>query len=91
MDDGSIEPLVIQLNALAEQPGVLATLSRWRSWVQIPSRALDDKARFSPSLLRNRTIVPWSSGNDTSLTKRERGFDSLRDDYPKAVAQRCPD
>jgi hypothetical protein len=26
--------------ALAEQSGVLATLSRWRSWVQIPSRAL---------------------------------------------------
>ena len=23
---------------LAEQHGVLATLSRWRSWVQIPSR-----------------------------------------------------
>ena len=27
-------------NALVEQPGVLATLSRWRSWVQIPSGAL---------------------------------------------------
>lgn len=25
---------------LAEQSGVLATLSRWRSWVQIPSRGL---------------------------------------------------
>src|SRR5271166_1274050 len=24
--------------------------------------------------------VPWSNGNDTSLTKRKRGFDSLRDD-----------
>ena len=27
-------------DAPAEQPGVLATLSRWRSWVQIPSGAL---------------------------------------------------
>jgi hypothetical protein len=27
--------------ALAEQPGVLATLSRWRTWVQIPSGALE--------------------------------------------------
>jgi hypothetical protein len=26
-------------------------------------------------------IVPWSNGNDTSLTKRKRGFDSLRDDW----------
>jgi hypothetical protein len=25
---------------LVEQPGVLATLSRWRSWVQIPSGTL---------------------------------------------------
>ena len=25
---------------LVEQPGVLATLSRWRSWVRIPSRTL---------------------------------------------------
>jgi hypothetical protein len=24
--------------------------------------------------------VPWSSGDDTSLTKRKGGFDSLRDD-----------
>lgn len=28
------------LEALVEQSGVLATLSRWRPWVQIPSRAL---------------------------------------------------
>ncbi len=27
-------------SVLAEQPGVLATLSRWRSWVQIPSGTL---------------------------------------------------
>ena len=26
-------------------------------------------------------LVPWSSGNDSSLTKRKRGFDSLRDDW----------
>jgi hypothetical protein len=28
----------------------------------------------------NVFAVPWSNGNDTSLTKRKRGFDSLRDD-----------
>src|SRR5262245_39588686 len=27
-------------SVLVEQPGVLATLSRWRSWVQIPSGTL---------------------------------------------------
>ena len=30
---------------LVEQPGVLATLSRWRSWVQIPSGTLDGTVR----------------------------------------------
>jgi hypothetical protein len=28
----------------------------------------------------SKATVPWSNGNDTSLTKRKRGFDSLRDD-----------
>lgn len=27
-----------------------------------------------------KILVPWSSGNDSSLTKRKWGFDSLRDD-----------
>jgi hypothetical protein len=30
--------------------------------------------------------VPWSNGNDTSLTKRKRGFDSLRDDFDEEWA-----
>jgi hypothetical protein len=30
-----------KIHVLAEQPGVLATLSRWRSWVQIPSGTLE--------------------------------------------------
>ena len=30
-----------------EQPGVLATLSRWRPWVQIPSGTLDNMARYA--------------------------------------------
>src|SRR5437016_3651718 len=30
---------------LVEQPGVLATLSRWRSWVQIPSGTLAGTVR----------------------------------------------
>ena len=30
---------------LVEQPGVLATLSRWRSWVRIPSGTLDGTVR----------------------------------------------
>ena len=28
------------------------------------------------------SLVRWSNGYDSSLTKRERGFDSLRDDSP---------
>src|ERR1700730_6672518 len=35
------EPLFV----LVEQSGVLATLSRWRMWVQIPSRTLDGTVR----------------------------------------------
>ena len=34
-------------NVLAEQLGVLATLSRWRSWVQIPSRTPLKTARYA--------------------------------------------
>ena len=30
-----------------EQPGVLATLSRWRPWVQIPPGTLDNMARYA--------------------------------------------
>jgi hypothetical protein len=29
-----------EAHALAEQPGMLTSLSRWRSWVQMPSGAL---------------------------------------------------
>ena len=36
-----------------------------------PTRAIGQGMEFT---------VPWSNGNDTSLTKRKRGFDSLRDD-----------
>ena len=32
-------------SVLVEQPGVLATLSRWRSWVQIPSGTLAGTVR----------------------------------------------
>ena len=34
-------------HALVEQPGVLACLSRRRSWVQIPSGTLDKTARYA--------------------------------------------
>jgi hypothetical protein len=33
-----------------------------------------------------RCDVPWSNGDDTSLTKRKRGFDSLRDDSSERSA-----
>jgi hypothetical protein len=45
--------------ALAEQPGVLATLSRWRSWVQIPSGTL--------------TAVP-KTGTGASKTRSQSQF-----------------
>lgn len=35
------EPLWLMSYVLAEQPGVLATLSRWRSGVRIPSGTLE--------------------------------------------------
>ncbi len=40
-------------------------------WVRLPPVLLGKKTDFA---------VPWSNGNDTSLTKRKRGFESLRDD-----------
>jgi hypothetical protein len=49
---------------LAEQPGVLASLSRWRSWVQIPSRTLFHSARYAN----------WQSGE--AQTFATCGFDS---------------
>jgi hypothetical protein len=58
-------PLHQQLNhVLAEQPGVLASLSRWRSWVQIPSRTLFHSARYAN----------WQSGE--AQTFAICGFDS---------------
>ena len=43
-----LPPEPLQNNyVLVEQPGVLATLSRWRSWVQIPSGTLDNMARYA--------------------------------------------
>jgi hypothetical protein len=36
-------PLTI---ALADQPGVVAALSRWKTWVQIPPRVLQETCRL---------------------------------------------
>ena len=137
-------PLVI---VLVERPGVLATLSRWRSWVRIPpgtllgtvrkpakrpssnlgdrlwvrfppvrligqvveladTRRSDRRAvtgvgvRLSPWSLRSGLesgfhhglispstpvqirpphLVPWSSGEDSWPTSRQRWFESIRD------------
>ena len=52
------------IHVLAEQPGVLASLSRWRSWVQIPSRTLFHSARYAN----------WQSGE--AQTFATCGFDS---------------
>ncbi len=53
------EPLKRRRYALAEQPGMLATLSRWRPWVQIPSGALSlfaiDRIKIS--------CVGWASAS----------------------------
>ena len=46
------------LPVLAEQPGVLATLSRWRSWVQIPSGTLAIMRRGTP-IGRAAKLKPW--------------------------------
>jgi hypothetical protein len=35
-----VPPELLRIYVLVEQPGVLATLSRWRSWVQIPPGTL---------------------------------------------------
>ena len=57
-----------------------------------PAKNLEARCRKPPGLVvsraeasslivgNHRVCVPWSNGNDTSLTKRKRGFDSLRDD-----------
>jgi hypothetical protein len=47
----------------------------------------------NPTRVMNRELsrgrdVPWSSGDDTSLTKRKRGFDSLRDDSMQRASRR---
>lgn len=57
--------------ALAEQPGVLATLSRWRSWVQIPSRALD--GRHGTPTGRAAKLKPWCPvGSNPTRATAER-------------------
>ena len=35
--------------ALADQPGVVATPSPWRAWVQIPSRVLTRRVGWAPA------------------------------------------
>jgi hypothetical protein len=40
-------------------------------WIDVSALTIGDYLAF----------VPWSNGNDASLTKRKRGFDSLRDDF----------
>ena len=36
-------------DALADQPGVVATPSPWRAWVQIPSRVLTRRVGWAPA------------------------------------------
>jgi hypothetical protein len=61
----------ISANALVEQPGVLATLSRWRPWVQIPSGALKtrDGTEIQTARYANRQ-------SDQAQTLVICGFDS---------------
>lgn len=51
-DEGGVPPspsLFVHVYVLVEQSGVLATLSRWRSGVQIPSGTLAVNTRWPPS------------------------------------------
>ena len=42
-----VPPELLKISVLVEQPGVLATLSRWRSRVQIPPGTLLKTARYA--------------------------------------------
>lgn len=53
---------VVGETGLLEQSGVLVSLSRRRSWVQVPYSSF---------------MAHWSSGQDTGLSNRNREFDSL--------------
>ena len=65
---------------LVEQPGVLATLSRWRSWVQIPSGTLDNASacrhNHGPLVYRRRTPAPHA-GRMGSTPIRATRYDQV--------------
>lgn len=59
-----VPPELFNQSVLVEQPGVLATLSRWRSWVRIPSGALElcgcgDLGRHGTQTGKAAKLKPW--------------------------------
>ena len=83
-------PSFIRSEAVVRLPGPQlegATIQCWHSMARYANWH-SDQAESLMSVGSNPTratcssklIVPWSNGDDTSLTKRKRGFDSLRDD-----------
>jgi hypothetical protein len=79
----SVKPLPSICEAVSERFDSFTThLARYANWHSDQAESLmcagSTPARATP--LETVLVVPWSNGNDTSLTKRKRGFDSLRDD-----------
>jgi hypothetical protein len=64
-----IPPELLQVNnfVLVEQPGVLACLSRRRSWVQIPSGTLDSTVR-KPAKRRSSNLRDFVGSTPTRAT-----------------------
>src|SRR6202035_237682 len=53
-------PPGLKESVLVEQSGVLATLSRWRSWVQIPSGTLGGATRWHGTQTgKAAKLKPW--------------------------------
>ena len=61
-------------------------MARYANWHSDQAESLMSVGSNPTRATRRGTefAVPWSNGDDTSLTKRKRGFDSLRDDSVKS-------
>ena len=61
-------------------------MARYANWHSDQARESDvcgfeSHPCYWKGMTKRECDVPWSNGDDTSLTKRKRGFDSLRDDW----------
>ena len=71
-----------QFNVLVEQPGVLATLSRWRTWVQIPSGTLDECVGWAWASPHGCNPYAYAIAGSTPARRTARG--------PLVYRQRTP-